>query len=124
MQPKARVLLYNMKYNFCFPSIWGNNNTTSAISTDGMRSHQVSWALRGVQSNNLDQPLASAPLLEDMDEDQLALEILNNSNADESDDLTRGSIRESVRESEMNRTSVQSTYGPMGDVNRITVTKV
>ena len=42
----------------------------------------------------------------------------------ESDDLTRGSIRESVRESEMNRKSVQSTYGPMGDVNRITVTKV
>lgn len=120
MQPKARVLLYNMKYNFCFPSIWGNKTVTTISTDGGHRSHQVSWDLRGVQSN-LDEPLAAAPLLEDMDEDQLALEILNPSNADECDDMTRGSVRESVRESEMNRAS-GATYGPMGSINRITTT--
>ena len=121
MQPKARILLYNMKYNFCFPTIWGDK---SKGTDDGQQinSHQVSWAPRGV-NNDLNKPLSSStPLLADMDEDELASEIQNgNNNVDDDNDVMRGSVRESVRESEMNRSSIQgSTYGPMGNINRIT----
>jgi len=115
MQPKARVLLYNMRYNFCFPTIWGDQGKAD----DGLQinSHQVSWAPRGV-NNDLNKPLSSTPLLADMDEDELASEIQNgNNNVVVDDDMIRGSIRESVRESEMN-----GTYGPMGSsINRITI---
>jgi len=119
MQPKARILLYNMRYNFCFPTIFGDQGKAT---DDGLQinSHQVSWAPRGVK-NDLNKPLSSTPLLADMDEDELASEIQNGNDNIDNDDTIRGSVRDSVRESEMNRSSVQSsTYGPMGNITRIT----
>ena len=120
MQPKARTLLYNMRYNFCFPTIWGNIGSSSSTESGlQINVHQVSWANTGINNNNaLNKPLSSTPLLADMDEDQLVSEIQNPSNNDDDEDMTRGSVRESVRESEMNGSS--SIYGPMGSINRIT----
>lgn len=122
MQPKARVLLYNMRYNFCYPSIWGERKSPSTNdpvdNSLQINSHHVSW---NKGATELIQPLSSTPFLADMDEDELASEIQNPTNTTE-DDTMRGSIRDSVRESEMNGSSVirdinaYTTYG----IHRIT----
>jgi len=95
MQPKARLLLYNM-----LPSLCTNKSQNQNSSEVQINSHQVSWAT----NSSLNNPLTDAktPLLAEMDEDQLANEIQNPSNIDDDDDdMPRGSIRDSVRESEM-----------------------